>query len=33
LVNDLVVGRDGAFVESVAFNRRVVDSTPNLVAT
>ena len=28
-----VVGRDGALVESIDFNRRVVSSTPALAAT
>ena len=27
------VGRDGALVESITFNRRVVGSTPALAAT
>ena len=27
-----LVGHDGALVESIAFNRRVVDSTPALAA-
>ena len=29
----VIVGRDGALVESIAFNRRVVDSTPALAVT
>jgi len=28
-----IVGRDGALVESIAFNRRVVGSTPALAVT
>jgi len=28
-----IVGRDGALVESIIFNRRVVGSTPALAAT
>ena len=31
--SDVIVGRGGALVESIAFNRRVVGSTPALAAT